>query len=228
MKNSIAFPNLLRCPILRDMSEEQKAAFLDQCALRRYPAPAEVLAQGAPAPGMFLVAQGQVEVSYCDPDGNVTIIHTCHPGDILGEVESISANLCAATCTARADTVLLFCPTPLLFGQIQSVIFVRNLVGIFYGRLTRENRSRSLSQYNSVEQRLCLYLCQFSTPAKRQITVNQSYLANVVGCSRQTMNRKLGELRDDGIIALGKGMIQVLDRPRLEARIDDPRDPAGK
>ena len=37
----------------------------------------------------------------------------------------------------------------------------------------------------------------------------------MIGCSRQAINRKLARLQDDGLIALRKGTIRVLDRERL-------------
>jgi len=46
---------------------------------------------------------------------------------------------------------------------------------------------------------------------------SQTYLAGVVGCSRQTINKELGALRDKNFISTKKGKIEVLDREKLEA-----------
>jgi CRP-like cAMP-binding protein len=51
------------------------------------------------------------------------------------------------------------------------------------------------------------------------VRINQADLANIVGCSRQSVNRKLAELRDEGLITMGKGGIKVLARDRLETRV---------
>ena len=45
---------------------------------------------------------------------------------------------------------------------------------------------------------------------------SQTYLAGVVGCSRQTINKELGVLRDKGFISVEKGVIEILDREKLE------------
>lgn len=220
MKNSLAFPHLLRCSLLADLPDDQKIAFLDACALRRFTTPTEILSQGEPCPGIYLVAQGQVEVSYVDAMGNLSVLHISTPGDVLGDVEALSENPCAANCTAQANTSLLFCATPLVYAQLQSPVFVRNLAGIYYDRLMRDNVAKSVSQFYSVDQRLCIYLCQLTSAQRPQIRASQSALAAIIGCSRQTVNRKLGELRDDTVIQLGKGMITVLNRQALCDRIE--------
>jgi len=224
VRNSVAFPHLLRSPLLSDLPDDQKAEFLDRCLCRLYQAPTEILTQGDPAPGFFLIAQGWVEVSFCDPEGNVNIVHIAGSGEVLGEVEALSENACAATCTTMPHTAVLFCPTPLLHEQIRLTAFVRNLAVIFYERLKRDNFRRASDNFHSVDQRLCLYLTQRSTVQRPEIRISQAYLAVLIGCSRQTVNRKLADLRDEGAIRLGRGAIQVLDRARLEREVND----AGK
>lgn len=221
MKNSLAFPHLLRSSLLADLSDDQKIAFLDACALRRFTVPTELLSQGEPCPGIYLVGQGQVEVSYVDALGNVSMLHVSTAGDVLGDVEALSENPCAASCTALANTSVLFCATPLVYTHLQSPVFVRNLAGIYYDRLIRDNMAKSVSQFYSVDQRLCIYLSQLTSEQRPQIRVSQSSLAAIIGCSRQTVNRKLGELRDNAVIQLGKGLITVLDRKALDEWIEN-------
>lgn len=218
MKNSLAFPHLMDCDLLADVPDDQKIAFLDVCVMRRYGRPTEILTQGEPCSGFYIVVQGLVEVNYCDDDGNVSVVRVAAPGDVLGDVEAISGHGCAASCVTLANSTLLFCPTPVIYTHLQSPVFIRNQSRLFYERMQRDNRAKSATQFHSAEQRLYMYLCQLTNENRPEIRVNQSNLAGIVGCSRQTMNRKLGELRDEGVIRLGKGTIKVLDRAGLERR----------
>lgn len=218
MKNSLSFPHLLECDLLADLPDDQKVAFLDVCALRRHAEPTEILSQGEPCSGFYIVAKGLVEVKYCDSQGNLSVVHVAAPGDVLGDVEAISGRDCAASCVTLPDTTLLFCPTPVIYTHLQSPVFVRNQARLFYERLRRDNLARSVSQFYSADQRLYVCLCQLTNERRPEIRVNQNNLADIVGCSRQTVNRKLGELRDQGVIRLGKGRITVLDRRDLERR----------
>jgi DNA-binding transcriptional regulator YhcF (GntR family) len=47
------------------------------------------------------------------------------------------------------------------------------------------------------------------------VKIRQIELAGFAGCSRQTANRTLAQLRAEGIVAIGRGSIKVLDRERL-------------
>ena len=220
MKNSIRFPHLLKSRLLNDLPEDQKVAFLNQCAVRFFEESTQVFTQGEKPQGMVMIAHGTVEVSFVSDEGHRSIIHHSGPGETLGDAEAIADRGCAASCTALANTTLLFCATPLLFEHLKSPVFIRNFANVFCSRLERDNAFKSVDQFLPVDQRIFSYLAQLSRK-KRIISQSQAYLANVVGCSRQTVNRTLGALRDDGVIELRKGVIEVVDHEALERRVHD-------
>lgn len=220
MKNSQAFPHLLNADLLADLSEDQKREYLDGCALRRLQPGTEVLSQGEMSPGIVMIAQGLLEIGFTDLDGNHSIIKVAAPGEVVGDVEAIAGVPCAATCTALHDTVVLLCPTPMVFVHLQSTVFVRNISAIYYRRLYHDNMSKALTQFSSVDQRLCLHLHQLTTERRPDVRINQATLAALIGCSRQTVNQKLGVLRDAAVIRLWKGGITVVNRQALHRLIN--------
>ena len=215
VKNSLAYPQLLRASILADLPDDTKSRFIDHCHLRAHAAPTEILTQGAPAPGFFLIAHGRVEVSHCDAGGNSSLIYLAGAGEVLGEVEALTDNTCAASCRTLPNTTLLFCPTQQVLEQIASIQFFRNILSTMYERLMRDNRLLIINQFYTLDQRLCIYLCQLSSLTRPDISVSQMQLAGMIGCSRQAINRKLAKLQADGLIALRKGTIRVIDREKL-------------
>jgi CRP/FNR family cyclic AMP-dependent transcriptional regulator len=218
MKNSLRFPHLLDCEILNDLSDDQKADFLNQFAVRTYTSKTPIIHQGQAAEGMHLVSHGSVEVSYLSEEGFQTIIFHAGPSAPLGVIESLAAKPVAATCVAMNNTCILFCPTPLLYQQMQSPVMIRNIAKLAYSTFERDNISKSIDQHYTVEQRICSHLWQLSEQTA-EVRQSQSYLATMVGCSRQTVNKELGVLRDSDIIMLGKGKFTVLDRKALADRI---------
>jgi CRP-like cAMP-binding protein len=215
VRNSLAYPNLLRSNILTDLPDDVKTGFIDQCQVRCHAAPVEFLTQGIAAPGLFLVAHGRVEVSYCDAEGNSSLIYIAGAGEVLGEIEALTDNPCAASCTTLPNTTLLFCPTPQIIQRIGSTQFFRNILATMYERLMRDNRLLIINQFYTLDQRLCIYLGQLSSQKRPEVEISQAQLAGMIGCSRQAINRKLAKLQDEGLIALRKGTIRVLDRERL-------------
>lgn len=220
MKNTLRFPHLLDCALFDDLADDQKSDFLNQCAVRAFSSKTPILHQGERADGMFLICHGSVEVSYVSEQGHQSILYHGGRLEILGLLEALSSRPCAASCTALPDTCAIFCPTPLLFQQMQSPVWIRNLAALAMNYLVRDNAGKSIDQHYTVEQRICSHLWQLSSQTT-EIKQSQSYLATMVGCSRQTVNKELGILRDSDVIMLSKGKITVINRQALLERIED-------
>jgi len=216
LDNSTRFPHLLKSEILEGLEASFKKGFLNQCLVKTYNNPAVIFEQGEAANGMVVVAHGYVDVSYMGEDGHQLFLKRAKAGATLGESESISDEPCAASCKTSANATLLHCPVPQLILALQSVGFIKNMTRIFHRRLVYDNWVKHIAQYGAVGQRLRGYLFVLSESVDR-VTETQSYLANVVGCSRQTVNRELAKLREAGIIAQNGSEIIVLDRAALGA-----------
>lgn len=218
MKNSKRYPHVLSCGLLIGLTEAEKERLLDRCTARTYKKQQTVLRQGEPAAGLVFVAEGAVEVSYLSEEGNESVVYVALAGDALGAVEGIGHRPYAASCSAFEGTTLLRCDQALLDAQLTSIAFVRGFAGYLHDLLERDNRSKAMHQFFTSEQRISSYILELSRPAS-DLRFSQSHLANLVGCSRQTVNRELGSLRDAGIIAVGRGRIEVLDRTALVTRL---------
>lgn len=169
---------------------------------------------------MFLVGKGEIQIGYLCVGGHHSIIYHSIPGQIMGAVEAISGELCSATCTSLGESEILFCPISLLDKLLQSTVFVRNFAISVYHDFCHDNKYKSIDQFCSVEQKVCLYLEKLSAP-DAVFCHTQTYLANVVGCSRQTVNRELGHLRDRQIIEMSKEGIKILDNDALARRVEE-------
>ncbi|MTE00715.1 cyclic nucleotide-binding domain-containing protein [Paracoccus sp. YIM 132242] len=209
------YAHLLDAPILSGLSRDRKHALLASCTVRVLKTPGYLLRQGEPTTGSYFIASGRVEVCYVDASGNQVIVHIATAGEMLGEVEALSGRPCAASCLTLTETTVLFCPAKALYAHIPPQILIPNLCTLLHDRLMRENRNRMADHYYSADQRMRLYLRQLTSDSDNAVRISQSQLGVVIGCSRQTVNRMLGDLRDEGIIELGRNAVRVLDRARL-------------
>lgn len=207
--------HLFQAPILRGLSRDQKYALLASCTSRLLKPLSYVLRQGETTQGSYFIASGRIEVCYVDSSGNQVIVHIATAGEMLGEVEAFSGRPCAASCQALTQTTVLFCPVKALYAHVPPQILIPNLCTLLHDRLMRENRNRMADHYYSADQRIRLYLRQLTSDSDNAVRISQSQLGVVIGCSRQTVNKMLGELRDDGIIELGRNAVRVLDPARL-------------
>jgi CRP-like cAMP-binding protein len=205
---------LLKAEILGGLEPAVKRSFLNDCAVRIYKKPTIILEQGMPADGMVIIAHGYIDVTYTGENGNQMFLVRAKSGATLGDTETISEEPCAATCTTSPNTTVLFCSPAHISTALQNPKFIKNITKILHRRLVYDNWVKHIGQFGDVGERLCGYLYVLSENVG-VISETQSYLANVVGCSRQTINRELAALRAAGIIAQNGSEITVLDRAAL-------------
>lgn len=187
---------------------------LAKASLLHYEKTTEIMQQGTKCEGMYLVLSGHVGVSVIDELGHQSNLVRAGPGDIIGDLEAMTLRPNLATCRTEGEAQLL------KWDAVGAEVFLdfpdltRKIIGLSYDRLAIVNRVRSLEHSATVDRRIadCLLRMSVHNPV---ITHSQTYIAEAVGCSRQTANRVLGELREAGIISLRKTMIEVLDRKEL-------------
>ena len=205
----------LRPAILAGITHDGLSALLAEARMISVSQPLEVLRQGEVADWAYLILKGRIEVSYLDRDGNRVLAHLAGPGEVMGEVEQFSGRTCAAGCTALPDSKLLLVNAAMIMRHMPHDQLIRNLANIFHDRLTRDNRQQSIAMFYASEHRVRIHLLSLTRPDAPQIRLSQAELAAFAGCSRQTVNRTLSQLRAEGIVDLGRGTIRVLDRARL-------------
>lgn len=218
MNLSRQFPQLAKADLFEDMSASDISNFIDACELRTVPSGTVVLEQGKLVSGMVIIAHGCLEVSLMNHEGHVAIIHHAREGETLGEIEAISSEPCLANCISVGPSTVLHCPVPVLTTALRNPLVQRNVMRITQGRLLRDNQRKYMDQNYPLDRRVCAYLLRLADRNNR-VAQSQGYIANLASCSRQSINRALATLREDGLILIEKGKIRLLDRAGLERRL---------
>jgi CRP-like cAMP-binding protein len=214
LENSVRFPRLLKADPFKGLPADFKKEFLNACTVAIYDRATIIFEQGKPASEVMILAHGYVDVTYSGAGRQEMFVIRLRPGTIISEMEVISGLPCLATCTTSENATLLRCPRPLLDQALKQPAFLKNMVSSYYWRLSYVNWSKYVAQFGTVAERLRGYLYVLSEQTQT-IRDSQSYLANMIGCSRQAVNRELRLLRDEGLIAQSGSQIMVLDRERL-------------
>jgi len=92
-----------------------------------------------------------------------------------------------------------------------------------YEAMLRFNSFRSAEKDMNAPQRIAHYLLQLRY-ADNTVRQSQSFIADTVGCSRQTVNKNLGRMRRDNVITIEKGVIQIKSEDVLLQWIDTAED----
>ncbi|TMK22156.1 MAG: Crp/Fnr family transcriptional regulator [Actinobacteria bacterium] len=212
-------------PILEGLAGEVKRQVLASGRLRRFGRGEVVFHEGDPADTLHLIAKGRVAVKVSTALGDTATLAVLGQGDFFGELALVGAHVRTATVIAlepvetlairRDDFDRLRTEHPSVQAFLVEVLSaeVRRLSGQVTEALYVPADDRVLRR---LAELVPLYATSDGEPV--EIPLTQEDLATMAGTSRATVNRVLGEAEREGIIALGRMRVTVVDPAALRAR----------
>lgn len=97
-------------PVFRPLGSEQRVEVIRAFERRIAKAGEVVIAEGTPPTGLFLVLEGEVEVSTRDASGERMVLAYLREGEVVGEIALLEDGLTTASVTASERSVLLHLP----------------------------------------------------------------------------------------------------------------------
>jgi CRP-like cAMP-binding protein len=86
--------------------------------------------------------------------------------------------------------------------------------------LTQMAQTAVCNRHHSVDQQLCRWLLlSLDRLPTNKLSMTQELIANMLGVRREGVTEAAGKLQKAGLIEYHRGLITVLDRPGLEARV---------
>ncbi|KAA5543035.1 protein kinase [Roseiconus nitratireducens] len=101
------------CPALQDLTFNARSQLATQMQPAAFDADQSLLRAGSPAPGLFLLTEGSVEV-ICGEGPDRQVIDVDGPGGVLGEMSLLTGYPCSADVRAASPVKALFLPAPAL------------------------------------------------------------------------------------------------------------------
>jgi CRP-like cAMP-binding protein len=97
--------------------------------------------------------------------------------------------------------------------------FIANLFCRFSDYLLSQvMQSAACNAFHSIPERAARWLLHAQDRAGDRIELTQEAFASLLGVQRTTVNAVVGQLQDEGLIAIGRGRIRVADRAGLKRR----------
>jgi CRP/FNR family transcriptional regulator, cyclic AMP receptor protein len=210
--------------LLELLTGEERKALLSVARRRRFDHAEVIFHEGDPGDSLYVIVEGHVLVRVTTPAGDVATFGVLGPGDYFGELALLSDD------ATRTATVAAIEPVETLSLRRHDFLELRDrnqrvaelLVEVLITEVHRLSEHLVEALYLPVEQRLVRRLLMladsYADRGGTVILVTQDDLASLVGSARPTTNRVLKSLEADGVIKLGRGRIEVLDRIGLEHR----------
>jgi CRP/FNR family cyclic AMP-dependent transcriptional regulator len=186
-----------------------------------------IFQQGDDGDAMFLVESGLVKISAESADGQEAILTEIRPGETFGELALLDGAPRSATATALADTVTLRLPRQAFDELLDTdAAFPRRIMESLAHELRRATHHVGELHFLDLPGRLASRLARMAREASPGETTevhlgryySQTELAAMIGGTRQSVNRYLGEFVTDGLLRIERDDIVIVDVEALERR----------
>lgn len=175
-----------------------------------------MLRAGEPVEGWYAVVTGLVKLQSRSPRGRLSVFLGMAAGDWFGEGSALKAENRRYEVVALRETCLMCLPLQ-LFNALRSthLEFNQTLVAQLNMRLSQGMAVIEAERVHSPEQRVALSLSRLFWHGRKRLDLSQEELGNLAGLSRQTVNRILQKMQQDGLVTLACGRVNILNEHAL-------------
>lgn len=176
---------------------------------------------GDPGDALFVIVDGEVKISLPSETGDEAILATLRVGDVFGELALLDGAPRSASATAISATGTVVLPRDRFRELIATEAGVRDaLLASIAGELRRLTTHVEELHFLDITGRLAARLVRLAQEGgargsdggiRLRSNLTQGDLAAMVGCTRQSVNKLLGQFTDDGLIRLDREGILVTD-----------------
>lgn len=219
---------LAKIPIFKDLANEEIQAIGQLARVRNYKKNMLIFMEGEPGEALYFVITGKVKISKMTEDGREQILHILQPGDVFAEVVLIDRGPYPATAeTIEAGQIGL-----LMNDDVENLIRSTPDIAIKLLRLMSKRLRMAQIQVRDLALkdtygRLASMLLMLGkdhgeeTPdgMKIDLPLSRQELANLIGTTRETVTRILGDFKKFKCIELEKQAIILLNEDKLRTWI---------
>ena len=98
---------LATVPLFKSLKRNQLETLSKQASVQAFEANAEIVTQGKPGVGLFILMSGEAQVVHMQPDGTQTVVNILGPTDFFGELALLTEGPRTASVVATAPTQCL-------------------------------------------------------------------------------------------------------------------------
>ncbi len=176
---------------------------------------------------LYVVIDGKIKLGRSSPDGRENLLAVLGPGQMFGELSLFDPGPRSATATAVTDVAMVSLGHAELNGWLTGHPDVaRGLLNQLAARLRRTNDVVADLVFSDVPGRVAKALLDLSSRFGRQADdgvhvhhdLTQEELAQLVGASRETVNKALADFANRGWLRLEPRSVVLVDVERLQRR----------
>lgn len=217
---------LRNVPIFARLTPSQLDLLEASLGTRSFTRGETIFAQGREGDLLYLIVHGQVRIYTVSQLGQELSVKIFRDGEFFGELALLDGQPRSASAQAMCPTSTLTLHRHAFREAIQTMPAIAVLVlEELSVRLRRTNTYVEHLASHSAPQRVVRTLLDLAdqhgesddgVTARINLHLTQDDLASLAGTTRETVNRVLSSLRDQGLIQIERARVSVLNLPRLE------------
>ena len=216
-----------RAPLFAALDVEAAAALRASMTEVRARKGQVIFVEGEPGDRLYVIVEGKVTLGHGAGDGRETLLAVLGPGEMFGELSLFDPGRRTATATALTDAVVLGLGRdslrPWLTGRPE---VAEKLLQALAQRLRRTEDAMADLVFSDVPGRVAKALLEladkFGVVRDSEMYVEhdmtQEELAQLVGASRETVNKALAEFVNRAWLRVEQRSVTILDIERLQRR----------
>ncbi|HXF62883.1 MAG TPA: Crp/Fnr family transcriptional regulator [Caldilineaceae bacterium] len=218
-------------PLFGSLREAQLLQLVNDFRLREFEKDEIIFRQGDESREVYIVLKGMVRIYKISPGGGETSIDLFSTHDLLGEMAALDYQPRSATAKAISPVSLLTMSQENFLRHLHAMPELTLALARLLSQKLRWTASfaESVAQFDAAGRLLhfiLLYNARYGKelePGRRyelDLALNQSDLASMVGARREWVNRIMADWRRRGLLEFDRGVITILDLPRVVAERD--------
>lgn len=209
-----------RVPFLADVGDDALAALAAVAVRQSFTQGQTIFLEGEPVAGIYLIEAGAVKICRFALDGREHILALLHEGETFNDVAAMDGGPNPACAVAFSDAVTWRIDRTELRGVVirypaLAWALIENLAGRtrHLVRVVQDLASRSVRGRLA---RLLLEQAAHHEEGGAPMPLTQEEMASLLGTVREVVGRTLRSLAADGLIAVERQNIVIVDRAGLE------------
>jgi CRP/FNR family transcriptional regulator, cyclic AMP receptor protein len=218
---------LRRAPLFEALSEEDASALRSGIITVQLNRGERLFSEGDTGDKLYIILSGKIKLTKAAPDGRENLLSVHGPGEMFGELSLFDPIPRTSSATAVTNAEL----AGVAHEDLRSWLATRpevamHLLQALAKRLRRINEVKADLVFTDVPGRVAKALLdlaeRFGAPTPAGIQVNhdltQEELAQLVGASRETVNKALADFAARGWLQLAAKSVLLTDIDRLRKR----------
>lgn len=217
----------MKAPLFSALDENTAQRLQDTMDPRSLTRGEVVFREGDPGDSLYVIVSGKVKLARTSADGRESLMSVLGPGEMFGELSLFDPGPRLTTAYVVSDADFISLGNDALRGFLADhpEVAMQMLAGLAH-RLRRTNEGLSDLVFTDVPGRVAKALLDLSDRFGRRTDLGvlvsheltQEELAQLVGASRETVNKALADFAHRGWITLGAKSVTLLDLHRLRRR----------